>query len=250
MAEHTIPSLVKAIDVMEAVADGRGGTSVSALAKSLGLSQTTCYRIIQTFCSRDWLRTRSGGGYAVSHGMLPILRCITPRQQLIETLRPVVEALATQTGVSAKAAVREGDLAVTLVRAEAPSPMALSGRVGATFSLALGSSGSALLAELSDEDIRRVIENAPAHVWEKQTSKDVWKRVRECRRKGHCRDFGGYKSHIYTISAPIRGEDGSALAALTIMGLPDEFSEANLKRLTSALRAAADEAAAKQTIHG
>ena len=51
----TIPSLARAIRVMNALAEG-GEFSSLGLAKRLGISQSTCYRILQTLEDAEELR--------------------------------------------------------------------------------------------------------------------------------------------------------------------------------------------------
>ncbi len=69
-----MPVLRKAIAVLEAVAQSEGTATTKRLALSLGVSPTTCYRIVQTFVAEGWLRPGSGGTFDLPIGPMPLLR--------------------------------------------------------------------------------------------------------------------------------------------------------------------------------
>lgn len=235
MKEHTIPSVGKAIDVILTIAENSEPSRVKVLSQLLGISQTTCYRILKTFEVRDWVRPLADGGFELSDGFMPIMRRLSGRMKLETMLQPVLDQFVRQAGISAKVSVRKGDEAYTVLRTTAERPMALSGQTGLYFSLAYGSGGAILLADLPDKEIAAIFERADASVWARQSKEDAWKRVHQCREKGFCEDFGGYQPHIFTISVPVRDPTGRLLAAITTMGLPDELKKEELPRLQRAL---------------
>jgi DNA-binding IclR family transcriptional regulator len=147
---------------------------------------------------------------------------------LIDTISPVVEQLVQRTSLAAKLSVRQGDDAITVYRVESPKPMSLSGRVGVRFSLIYGSSGACLLSALSDKRIARIIDEAPAEAWKHQTPGDVLKRIAFVRQDGTSADMGQFHPQVHTISAPLFDGEGTMLASLTLLGLPEDMNEAGL----------------------
>jgi DNA-binding IclR family transcriptional regulator len=235
MKEHVIPSVGKAIDVILTIAENSEPSRVKELAQLLGISQTTCYRILKTFVARNWVRPLVDGGFELSDGLMPVVRRLSGRMKLETVLQPVLDQFVRQVGISGKVSVRKGDEVYTVLRSTAERPMALSGQTGLYFSLGYGSGGAILLADLPDKEIEAIFERAEASVWARQSKKDAWKRVTQCREKGFCEDFGGYLPHIFTISVPVRDPTGRLLAAITVMGLPDELRKEELPRLRMAL---------------
>ena len=248
MPAHTIPVLEKSIAVLRAVADGRNETTTKGLAHALGISPSTVYRILQTLLAEDWVRPVAGGRHELSFGLLPLLQPLARHELLIETARPFLARLAADTGLAAKLSVRQGEQAVTLVRAESPRETAVAVRVGAAFHLVLGSSGAVLLSELSAEDYRRLLAEAPKECWEHQTPADVGKRIADCRRAGVCADFGGYQPSVHALSAPVRDRAGSVAGAFTVVGFAHDFEGRSNKAHSRALIAAAT--ACSQALQG
>lgn len=220
---HTVPVLRKAIEVLEAVAQANGSLTTKSLATTLRISPTTCYRILQSFVAEGWLRPGPGGTFALSFGLVPLLRPLLRHELLIETVREPLEQLARTTGLTAKLTVRQGDDAVTIHSASSPKGTAITSRPGSVVSLAIGSSGATFLAPLNDEEIVRILEEAPPEVWRFQKREEVLRRVRETRRLGHCYDAGSYQPHIHTLSAPLHGLNRELLGAITLLGFPPDF---------------------------
>jgi DNA-binding IclR family transcriptional regulator len=225
-AAHTVPVLRKAIRLLVAVAAGSGAATTKSLAATLRISPTTCYRILQSFVAEGWLRSRAGGEFELSFGLVPLLRPLLRHELLIETIRDPLVRLAAVTGLTAKLTVPQGEDAVTIHSEASPKPTAITSRVGSVISLAIGSSGATLLSAHSDEAIGRILDAVPAEVWKLQKRVDVLRRVREARKQGYCFDSGSYQQHINTISAPLLAPDKSIVGAITLLGFPQDFSTA------------------------
>lgn len=223
---HTVPVLCKAIDVLQAVAQAKGGLTTKSLATALKISPTTCYRILQSFVAKGWLRAGANGAFELSFGLVPLLRPLLRHELLIETVREPLAQLAQRSGLTVKLTVRQGDDAVTIHSANSPKGTAITSRVGSVVSLAIGSSGATFLAAMSDEEIAQVLEEATADIWRHQKREDVLRRVREARRNGCCFDGGSYQAHINTLSAPLHGPGQELVGAVTLLGFPQDFDSA------------------------
>ncbi len=223
---HTVPVLRKAIHVLAAVAQGNGAVTTKSLATTLKISPTTCYRILQSFVAEGWLRSGANGTFELSFGLVPLLRPLLRHELLIETVRNPLAQLAKTTGLTAKLTVRQVDDAVTIHSASSPKGTAITSRVGSVVSLAIGSSGATFLAALGEDEVARILEDAPAEVWRHQKREDVLRRVRECRRQGCCFDSGSYQPHINTLSAPLHGREREFVGVVTVLGFPQDFDPA------------------------
>ncbi|MFA7236108.1 MAG: IclR family transcriptional regulator [Phycisphaeraceae bacterium] len=234
--QNHIPVLSRSIRLLETIAGGAQNHSVAELGRELKIPPTTCYRILQTLIAADWLEPRSSGvGYEISYGLMPLAQPFLQHRVLIDTARTAIEKLVLQTGLSAKLTVRQADDAVTIFRAESPSPMTLSGRVGVRFHLAFGSSGSCLLAGLPDPQIEDILDRAPRQTWTRQTRADVWNRIRQAREADICVDPGQFHPSIQTITATLRDAAGCPVAALTLLTFVGQEEKARLATHRKAL---------------
>jgi DNA-binding IclR family transcriptional regulator len=191
---------------------------------TLNISQSTCYRILQTYVAAGWLRPRESGTFELSFGLVPLLRPLLRHEVLIEAVRDPLAQLAKTTGMTAKLTVRQGDDAVTIYSAQSPRPHAIASRVGAIVSLAIGSSGASYLGDLPDEEVARILNAAPAEAWKFQKPEAVMKRIREGRKLGYYSDNGSYQPNIHTLSAPLYSQDHESVGAISLLGFPQDFA--------------------------
>lgn len=213
--------------------------TTKALAHTLGVPHSTTYRIVQTFISEDWIRPVGGGQFELSFGLLPLLQPLVRHELLIEAVREPLLKLSRETGLTTKITVRQGDFAVTIFRVESPRPTSVSVRVGATFHLSLGSSGTVLLSALDELERQRIIAEATADCWQFQQPADVMRRLADLAATGSCVDNGKYRPNNFAMSAPLLDRGGRVLAALTLIGFPDDFEGARSDTLKRQLLFAA-----------
>ncbi|MEO7599221.1 MAG: helix-turn-helix domain-containing protein [Opitutus sp.] len=236
---HTVPVLRKAVRVMEAVAHSHGDATAKRLASTLNISATTCYRILQSFVAEGWLRPRAGGAFELSFGLVPLLRPLLRHELLIDCVRAPLSRLARTTGLTAKITVRQGNDAVTIHSANSPRDTAIAARVGAIVSLAIGSSGAVFLSEQTDDEISRILDQAPEIAWKYQSRVDVMRRVREARRQGSCFDGGSYQTNVNTISSPLYAAGNELVGVITLLGFTQDFAGDARAVLTRELKYAA-----------
>ena len=118
------------------------------------------------------------------------------------------------------------DDTVTIFSAQSQRPHAIASRVGAVVSLAYGSSGAAYLGALPDEEVKRIVNAAPAEAWKHQKRETVLQRVRDGRRLGVYSDSGSYQPNIHTLSAPLYGPNREVAGVITLLGFPQDFAGA------------------------
>lgn len=241
-AKHTIPAVIKAMELLRVLAEPGRETTTKALALRLGIPRTSCYRILRSLIAKDWVRQNDEGEHELSLGLLPLLAPLRPVAAMAVAVEPALQRLAMSSELTAKVSVRQADYAVTVARVESPKQTSVAVRVGASFHLAYGSSGTILLSVLPEEELRRVLAEAPAECWENQQPDEVRRRLADLRTKGWCADLGTYRSSCHAISSPLCDASGRLLAAMTVIGFPHELSVKNVASQAKLLLAAARQA--------
>jgi len=233
---HTIPAVEKTLRLLQLLAEDGEAASAPQLARELGISPSTTYRILQTLVAQDWLQPVAGGRFAFSSGIFPLLQPLADYQSLFEHLKFPLAQLVETTALTAKISIKQGTEAITVYRMESPRGLSPSSKVGARFHLAYGSSGACLLAGWEDAEIRAALAAAPAPVWRLQEPEDVWRRIRAARKAGSCYDPGQFQTPVHGVSAPVFGRDGGIFAALTLVGWAEDFKGARQRQLEAAVR--------------
>lgn len=238
---NIIPALDKAVSVLEYLGETKAGATQSELARSLDITASTCYRILQTLLARNWVCQKPGGIYDVSRGILiPALKIMNGAARF-ECLQPMLDRLAIKTGLSCKLSIRQADRQVSVLRAESPSPMAVSGKVGAFFPLIEGATGAALVQGEPEGEIKRLLDACAEDIEEKSHPELVCRRLEQLAKVNYCMNSCSNRWHVETMAAPLKDNDGKVMAALTIVGFAHDFREENIKTVSRCLLETIDE---------
>jgi DNA-binding IclR family transcriptional regulator len=221
--EHSsgVGVLDKAVLVLDAVHGG--AQSLAALTSSTGLSRATAHRLAVALEVHGLLARDAGGRWTVG----PRVAELAGGDTLLQRAAPVLARLRDHTGESAQLYRREGDLRVCVAASERVSGLRDTVPVGAALPMTAGSAAQVLLA-FSDEP-------APAGAAFSERA------LAEVRRRGWAHSVAEREAGVASVSAPVRGADGSVVAAISVSG-PLE----RLGRQPGRLHAAAVVAAARE----
>lgn len=236
---NKIPAVDKTIQMLEMLSEG--SCTQGELSRSLKISMSTAYRILQTLLARNWVDKDDAGVYTLSTGLLPLCKAFDSDFEIIKRARQKVDEICSRYRIACKLSLRRGNEQLTDYRAEPPGPVALTGRSGSSFPLIEGSVGAALLADGSDEHIKALVEDCPVLIPEKEDPELLFQAIREVRQKGGVLNKRMNRWHIAAFSVPLRDRSGRIFAALTLIGRADDFADPKDQKWREILLAAASE---------
>jgi DNA-binding IclR family transcriptional regulator len=222
--ENINPAVEKTLFLLHHLGQSPHGATQAELARELGISPSTCYRILQTLRKHDWVRKGADSRYDLSGGVLSATMKLHRQLVRLEHCRPLLDELAAATGLTAKLSIRQGTWQVTILRAESPRPLSVSGKVGARFPLIEGSVGAALLSRTEPDEVRELANGCTEDIPERGNSDLVLSRIQTIRRDGCCLNTSLTRWRIGAMSAPLIGPDGEVTAALTLLGVDEDFA--------------------------
>ena len=235
MQNNIIPAVEKTVAILNCLGNRNGGATQAELAAELDITPSTCYRILQTLLAADFVRKGAGGRYDLSNGLAPVVRKLSDFTARFGVVQPVLDRLAMETGLGCKLSIRQGRDQVSILRAESPRPMAISGKIGVHFPIVEGSVGAALLSAESDEHLRELAEKTECDIPEKQDPDLLCRRVDKVRKNGWIFNRGSNRWRVDALSMPILDSRREVAAALTLLGLQNDFTEENLPDRVAAL---------------
>ena len=221
-ASQTIPSIHKAISVLEMLGNRTDAVSVKEIAYTLNIPPATCYRMIRTLTEHDLLHEDPAGGLRIGFGVVKLARSYSEIEYALHKVRGPLQQLSQSLDLSTKFTLREGHWGTTVLRAEPTSPNAVTSPVGHRFHLTQGSAATALLSTLPDQEIDRVIETAPGDVWVRQTPSEIKERITRFRKTGIAEDLGIQHPSIYAVSMLVQLPLTDPIS-ISVVGLPEDF---------------------------
>jgi IclR family acetate operon transcriptional repressor len=216
---HSIQSVCRALDVLEALA--RDDLGLVELGRQTGLQPSTTHRMLATLCERGYVSRRPSGVYGLGRRAGNLGAALWSRERALKAAaHPVMQRVQMVSRHAANLAVLDGGHVVYV------ASVSSSQRLGASFGETrlpahASASGKALIA--FSEIPRR--ESPPPRGTPRTISDSVQlgAELDVVRQRGWA--FGHEESGVEaSVAAPIFGQSGAVLAALSVAGPQDHVT--------------------------
>ncbi|TDV48714.1 IclR family transcriptional regulator [Actinophytocola oryzae] len=195
-----------------------GGLTVSQVADRLGVARSTAHRLLQTLVYRDFAVQDDQRVYHPG----PVLELATYSQSFVSRLRgralPHLQRLVDVVGESANLTIRTGDRTRFIASVECGQALRVGSREGMVFPAHRTTAGLVLLAELPPSEVDELY--AEEHYAERLEERPDMAKLRtqlaRVRRAGFAVNDGLSERGVVAIGVPVRDEDGTAVAGLSI----------------------------------
>lgn len=150
---YSVPSIDRALAVLELLAQSKSGFSISEISRKLKLPKSSVHLLVGTLQHRGYLqRNALTGKYSFGLKLISLSRSALENLDLREEAKPFLQALMRRTALTVHMAVLERNEAVIVEKIECPGFLRLATWVGRRLDVNCSAVGKALIAFLSDED--------------------------------------------------------------------------------------------------
>ncbi|HEY0239333.1 MAG TPA: IclR family transcriptional regulator [Friedmanniella sp.] len=213
-------SVDRALQILELLASwGSGG--VSEIAVALGVHKSTAFRLLVALEARELVeQTTDRGKYSLGFGLVRLARRVNVQLDLTEQARPLTDRLAARLGESINVAVLREHYAVNVVQSHGQASVVSQNWIGQLTPLHATSSGKVLLAHADPEVRSRLVERG-LEAYTTQTHTDpeqLEKELVAVLEQGHATTYGELELGLNALAVPVRDEDGTVVAALSVSG--------------------------------
>ncbi|MEL5953443.1 IclR family transcriptional regulator [Streptomyces sp. CLV115] len=218
-----------------------GGATVSQIAERLGVARSTAHRILAMLVYRDFAMQDEDRVYRAG----PVLELAAHSQSSVSRLRargvPHLHRVVDLLEETSNLVVRTGDTARFIASVECRQALRVGSREGMVFPAHRTTAGLLLLADLSDEELDEVY--APGRYRDRPADRPDLARLRtelkRLRRNGFAVNRERSERGLVAVGVPVRGQDGTALAGLSVSLPSVRYDARSLRPLVATLDAAA-----------
>lgn len=242
-------ALAKAVAVVEALAPGG---RLSDIARVTALPVSTTHRILQELVALGWAR-EAGGRYSLGARVLALSSRSTGGAELARLARPALRDLAAQTGRTVHFAMTDGDQLVYLDKIEGRGSYAMKSRVGMAIPMHCTSIGKAVLAAMSDTDVRALAARTGLPAATPRTFTDTGELLRhlqKVRARRYAVDDEENEPHTRCVGAAVLDHRGEPVAGVSVSSLAFDLSGADAADIAPLVVACADRISASFTATG
>lgn len=219
---RSVPSLERALLLLEVLAKSANGLTLSQLARQLELPKSSLHCLLLTFERAGYLyREEQTGRFRFGlklHGLASLAITGIPLRRVAT---PFLHALAQRTRMTTHMAILEQGEAVLVEKVEPLGMPRLATWVGKRMDLHCTALGKALIADLAEEDLDRLLQRQTLLRHNENTivsPRKLKENLAHVRRQGFSLDDEEEEIGSRCIGAPIHGMGGRVEAAISIAG--------------------------------
>ena len=217
-----VQSIVRALSLLEALADQHGDIGIAELSRRVGLHVSTAHRILGTLVNRGYVRqSPESGRYGLGAKAFHIAEAYLGQLDLRRLVRPVLERLSRETGETANLVILDGREALYLDKVESPRSLRIFSRIGRRAPLYCTAVGKVLLAFRIKDEVDALLGShalAPLTRATITSRRQLQQELEKVREQGFALDVEECEQGASCIAVPVRNSRGDTLAAVGISG--------------------------------
>lgn len=215
-----VQSLVRGLRVITAFDADHTAMSMSDIARRTDIPRAAVGRFLRTLEDLGYVRMTATGRYSLTPRVLELGYGYLSALTLPEVAQPHLEVLSAKVGESASASVLDDGDIVYIARVPTRRIMGLRISIGTRFPAAVTSMGRVLLAELSPDELIRVLALRPLESRTSHTiaSQDALReQLAVVRERGYALVDEELEAGLRSVAVPVRrGPSGPVVAAVNV----------------------------------
>lgn len=229
-------TLAKGLEVLEALSEVEE-VGLSALARQLGLSGPTLFRLLATLAACGYVEKSAAGRYRLTLKTWELGAKAVRRIGLRDVVRPFMDQLAAETQEAVHLSVLQGDGIVIIDKRDSPHPVRVDTFVGQRAPVHCSATGKAILAFAPAEIAalpRALVRFTETTITDRAA---LERELDEVRRAGWACNREEWRPGVCAAAVPVQNASGAVIAALSVTVPTPRFSDEALHaRLLPALQ--------------
>jgi IclR family transcriptional regulator, acetate operon repressor len=245
---YRVQSVERAFQLLEALgAAGPEGSTLSELARSIGVSKSTAYAILQTMLGGGFVADVGAGStrrYRLGMALARLGDVVVSQIALRDVALPVLRELARESRLTARVAVLDEPYAVVIGRVDAPdSAVRFAANLGRREHLHCSAVGKAMLAALDRDTARSILAAAgmpgktPHTITDEET---LLAELAAVAQRGYAVDDEEDVEGVFCVGAEVHDHTARCVGAVSVTGIKRDLPSWQVAQLGAKVREHAD----------
>ncbi len=211
-------SVARALAVLDLLSSAATPLGVREIGRQLGVAPSIAQRLVRTLANAGYLeQTGEASRYTIGYRAFQVGNAFVGQNSIHSAVMPELYALA-DLHINGFLGVLRDHAVVYLATVQSNGPIALTHRPGAQTYLHSTALGKAILAEMPDAQVRRLLEEVSLPKLTKATKVSIPQllaELREVRELGYATNDEENRYGVYSAGAIVRDSDNRAIGALS-----------------------------------
>jgi IclR family KDG regulon transcriptional repressor len=243
-SRYSAPSVKKAFQILQTIADSPAELGVSELSKRLKIGKSTVHGITSALEELGVLvRGPIHKKYNIGYTLLELGRKAYGRMELRDIARIPMERLMERVGETVFVGVMNGDHVTILDVVESHNEMKITSPPGTRLPILAGAIGKIFLSQLEERKAKEIVEKMGLKRYTLKSvvdPKKLLKEVEEVKRKGYAIDDEEYIPGVRAIAAPIQTASLPP-AAIWVVGFTSGLNDQKMEKVILEIQKTAQE---------
>jgi len=243
-SRYSAPSVKKAFQILQTIADSPAELGVSELSKRLKIGKSTVHGITSALEELGVLvRGPIHKKYNIGYTLLELGRKAYGRMELRDIARIPMERLMERVGETVFVGVMNGDHVTILDVVESHNEMKITSPPGTRLPILAGAIGKIFLSQLEERKTKEIVEKMGLKRYTVKSvvdPKKLLKEVEEVKRKGYAIDDEEYIPGVRAIAAPIQTASLPP-AAIWVVGFTSGLNDQKMEKVILEIQKTAQE---------
>ncbi len=218
--------------------------TLTEAAQLIETTKSSAFSVLRTLMDFDYVSTTgSGPRYRLGPAVLRLADSYSQSVPWLEVARPVAASLTARTGWTSRVASHIGGHPVFQDRVDAPGTIRFHTELGIRELPHRSAAGKAILACLTDDEVRSIISETGLPRRTRNTITDVEALLQDLkltRERGYAVDDEEDDEGVFCLAAAFHSADTVPLGAISITGLKTDMPDWRLHQTSPVVREAAD----------
>ena len=241
-SDYNVRAVERAARILACFDNENPAMGLSEIAQAVDLHKSTTHRIVTTLLHHGFLeRASDGQRYRLGIRLANLGFRVIQRMDIRREAIPVMTGLRDQWDETCDLSIFDDDHVLYIEVMHSNHALRIAAAVGLHLPAHCTASGKLFLANMNAQDLEAFLERSlQAHTENTVTAPDeLHRQLQRIREQGYSVDHQEYEVGICAISAPIRDQSGTMVAALSIPSPTSRMTPARITEISAALIEAA-----------
>lgn len=233
--QSSVQSVGRAFKIIELLCE-KGELGITELSSLSGLNKTTVFRFLSTLSALGYVRKRSASEkYALTLKFLRLSADMLSKIDIRRYARTFLEQIPKITGETAHLVERSGNDIVYIDKFEsAANSVSMVSRVGLSLPMVYTAVGKAIMARLSDGEIRQIWDSSDVEAKTERTITDFnqfMREIGEVRKNGYAADREENERGVCCVAAAVPDIYGEYRYAFSVSAPSSRMNDENISKI-------------------
>lgn len=214
-----VPSVSRALTLLDRLAQGREPMTLARLASELALPKSSVHGLCSTLVSFGYLRRQDDGAFLIGPRVMSLAEAFVANTDVAREFNTLWKDAATAPDETMLLSVLDGRDVVYVAARNGARPLGLAFNVGMRLPAHLAATGKAMLAFHDEAFLRNLYPAGPLPRMAgkgQQTLAELLKELKTVRERGHSVDDQNVREGVYCMGAPVFDAAGRPVAGIGV----------------------------------